>query len=132
MSIFLFACKLSFGISCLRPLLASINRDIITFMEYSSLTQDQHLQVDYLFADVAFGTDPTAFDYEIDRAGKIAGRKPFKQAKPMRLTRHKCQAKVIALEEVNPTAEQIKLSEMSMDALAASIARELHHKDNEK
>ena len=43
-------------------------------MNYGSLSAAQQAQVEFLFADHLFDSDPAAFDYQIDLHGLIWGR----------------------------------------------------------
>jgi hypothetical protein len=96
-------------------------------LHYSELNQSQLDQVTYLFADQHFGTDAAAFSYELDQDGVIKGRTAISyQHSEKARARQSAPVKVIAIQEVHVTEEKIKHASMSMDALAASIARELY------
>jgi hypothetical protein len=99
-------------------------------LSYSELNQSQLDQVTYLFADQHFGTDAAAFSYELDQDGIVQGRAREQRAesRPSR-ARQNAAVKVIAIQEVHVTEEQIKHAIMSMDALAASIARDLYQRE---
>jgi hypothetical protein len=93
---------------------------------YAALTSAQRGQVDYLFADAHFGTDPAAYEYELNTQGDVNGRTAIQPIHTGR-TRARQSAPVIvtAIEEVNPTDDMIQLSLTHMDALAASVAHKL-------
>jgi hypothetical protein len=47
----------------------------MTDLLHSDLSADQRARVVYLFVDEFFGTDPSAFNYEVDQRGVICGRR---------------------------------------------------------
>jgi hypothetical protein len=102
---------------------------------HSDLTERQLAQVAYLFADQHFGTDATAFTYELDKNGDVKSRSRIVEnnsaADPSkRRARQGAAITVHMIEEVNITDELIRHASMSMDALAASIAQSLSIKSN--
>lgn len=94
---------------------------------YAALTSAQRGQVDYLFADAHFGTDPAAYEYELNTQGDVNGRTAIQPIHTGR-TRARQSAPVIvtAIKEVNPTDDMIQLAHTHMDALAVSIANKLY------
>jgi hypothetical protein len=96
-------------------------------LPYSELSQSQLDQVTYLFADQHFGTDAAAFTYELDQDGEIKGRAAISiQLSAKARAKQAAPVTVIAIQEVHVTENQVKHASMSMDALAASIARKLY------
>lgn len=96
---------------------------------FSSLNKKQLAQAAYLFADETFGTDASAFVYEVD-GEEVKGR----------VTREKVEArswkgdvvKVTLLPEVNITEEMSQRVSMNMDALSASVARKIYQEQFEE
>jgi hypothetical protein len=99
-------------------------------LPYSELNQSQLEQVAFLFADEHFGTDATAFTYELDQDGTVKGRAAVSGHQSTKArARQSAPVTMIAIQEVHITEDQIKHAMMSMDALAASIARELYQRE---
>lgn len=99
-------------------------------LPYSQLDQSQLKQVAYLFADHLFGTDVTAFTYELDQDGVVKGRAAVSsQQSAIGRAKQNAPVTVHMIEEVHVTDAQIKHAQMSMDALAASVARELYQRE---
>ena len=95
-------------------------------LPYSSLTQTQRARVAYLFADQAFGTDPAAYLYQVT-GDEVQRRKPIQMQAPVtRRARDLAPAKVTMMQEVNITNELIHTATINMDALAATIANNIH------
>lgn len=95
-------------------------------LPYSNLNEIQRARVAYLFADDFFGTDASAYLYELDTQGNVTGRTAT-QHTALKTKRAKQSAPVIVTTapEVNVTNELIQHASMSMDALAAFIADKL-------
>ena len=91
-----------------------------TSVPYSTLKHAQRKQADYLFADQAFGTDASAYLYELDKSGGITGRKSLANVEGRR-SRKVTQTEIRIRPLVNVSAAQ-----MRMDALAASIAETVY------
>lgn len=93
---------------------------------HAALDQIQIAQIDYLFADAVFGTDASAYLYEIDKRGCVTGRVRV-NAKPV--TRAAQNAEVlITAREVHVNDKDLQTANMHMDALAASIANKLYQR----
>ena len=96
-------------------------------LPYHSLTTDQQARAAYLFADEVFGTDPSAYAYEVDKSGRITGRKPNQlTVTTANRARQSAPVTVTTTEEATLTDDLIHHARMSMDALAASIAADLN------
>lgn len=99
---------------------------------YDTLTKEQIEQVDYLFADEIFGTDPNAYLYELSN-GKITGRRiNGTQTKKQGRAQRSAPVIVHKREEPNITPELIDRANMSMEALAVSIAEKLFMQEQEE
>lgn len=97
-------------------------------LPYASLSESQRAQVAYLFADHIFGTDVNAFVYEVD-GERVKGRVKSvnsEQSSVSRRARQNARVVVTMVEEAYITNEMIAHAQMSMDALAASIAQRLN------
>ena len=97
---------------------------------FASLTEKQLAQVAYLFADSFFGTDSSAFFYEVD-GGEICGRWTV-DGRPLRETHIHPQVNVTVLQEVNVTDEMRKQVNMNMDALSALVAQKIYQQQLEE
>jgi hypothetical protein len=106
----------------------------MTYISYSSLNDKQLAQVAYLFADQFFGTDTSAFVYEVNEKGEIKGRTLATKDEGQRTEQAKMKPRfnVTAIAEVNPTKEMISTAYMNMDALAASVAQKLYQQQFEE
>ncbi len=98
----------------------------MTILSYSELNDQQLKQVAYLFADSFFVTDPAAFVYELDIHGNVRGRAITGEQLKNKKRAVLAPVIVTATQEVNITEEIIRHTRMSMDALAASIARDVY------
>ncbi len=98
-------------------------------LAHSQLNDAQLAQVAYLFADAHFGNDARAFVYEVDRRGDVKGRTLAEGQPPAHSGRSKRNAPVNiqTTQEAHVTESMIFIfnAQMSMDALAASIAEKL-------
>ena len=93
-------------------------------LSHSELNEHQLAQVNYLFADSIFGTNAAAFVYEL-KNGDVKGR-TLASSDFHRRAKQDSPIKVTAVEEVNITDEIIRHANMSMDALAASVAEHFY------
>jgi len=92
---------------------------------YSTLTAAQREQVQYLFADEHFGTDPNAFEYQlrgesvIGRGSLTANRSTLKARKP-----HTVRLNVLTQEVPDQyiTVEMIRNSQQAITDIAREIA----------
>lgn len=91
-------------------------------LPYSSLSKSQRAMVAYLFADDIFGADANAFVYEVDGKGEVKSRVSSEQSSVRRRARQNAPVLVTLIEEVHITDDLIHHAQMSMDALAASVA----------
>lgn len=91
---------------------------------FSQLTNVQRAQADYLFADSYFGTDVNAYLYELNESGEVKSRSGNSDASGGRSRGHAVQVHMI--EEVRITDELSQHVQMSMDALAASVASKIY------
>jgi hypothetical protein len=105
----------------------------MTSLPFSELTDDQRAQVAYLFADQIFGTDVNAFAYELNEKGEVKGRSRIAQSGCAEVKRSRQNSPVIVhmIEEVHITEDMINRVNMSMDALAASIAQRIYQSQNQ-
>lgn len=96
-------------------------------LPYSNLNEIQRACVAYLFADDFFGTDASAYLYELDTQGNVTGRTVTQPTAP-KIERAKQSAPVMVTTapEVNVTNELIQRAHMNMDALAAFVADKLY------
>lgn len=99
-------------------------------LSYTSLSDSQRAQVAYLFADHIFGTDAGAFTYEV-KDGNVYGRALDRTAtngdrRSKQRARQIPTLKVTMLKEVHITDELIHQARTNMDALAASVANQIH------
>jgi hypothetical protein len=103
-------------------------------LPYSSLNEKQLAQVAYLFADQFFGSDASAFVYEVDGKGEVKGRALATKDEGQRTERTKAHSpiNVNAIAEVNVTEEMINTANMHMDALAAAVAQKLYQSQFEE
>lgn len=104
----------------------------MTSLPFSSLNKKQLTQVAYLFADEAFGTDASAYLYELDKGGDVKGRTMDKQQTAMPRAQMRPEIKITVSQEANVTEEMIQRSRMNMDALAASVARRIYQRQLEE
>lgn len=92
-------------------------------MEYSALTPAQRTQAetDLFFADRWLGLNPADYDYEVDRAGRVTGRR--RAVEQVRRQQIRNQP-VILLELVRPeTSAEIRAGqEMVINRLAQAVA----------
>ncbi|MBI5950181.1 MAG: hypothetical protein HY865_00875 [Chloroflexi bacterium] len=93
---------------------------------YSALTAEQRAQVAYLFADEAFGTDASAYLYEVDKGGAVTRRKPDTEKQSPLSTARTTSINVKAVRDEHVTAAQVETATMHMDALAAFIAEKIY------
>ena len=96
-----------------------------TSVPYSTLKPAQRKQAAYLFADEAFGTDASAYLYELDKSGVITGRKSLANVEGRR-SRKVTQTEIRIRPLVNVSAGQVRAAQMHMDALSASIAETVY------
>ncbi len=96
-------------------------------LAHSQLNDAQLAQVAYLFADAHFGSDARAFVYEVNGHGDIKGRHAAEGQSPARSGRSKRRppVNIQITQEAHVTESMIFNAQMSMDALAASIAEKL-------
>lgn len=96
-------------------------------LPYTNLNEIQRARVAYLFADDFFGTDASAYLYELDTQGNVTGRTATHPAAPKtKRARQSAPMMVTTAPEVNATNGLIQHAHMSMDALAAFIAAKLY------
>jgi hypothetical protein len=103
-------------------------------LPFSQLTDDQRAQVAYLFADSIFGTDASAFAYELNDQGEVKGRSRIAtngDAANQPRARKTNIVQIHMIEEVNITDELIRHASMSMDALAASVAQRIYQSQSQ-
>jgi hypothetical protein len=96
----------------------------MTSLPFSSLTDKQLVQVAYLFADSFFGTDASAFVYEVD-GGEVIGRWTMDGGRCTETHIHP-KVNVTVSQEVNVTEEMRKQVNMNMDALSALVAQNIY------
>ncbi len=119
----LAGCKLPVAILPQRPPFAAKKR-YHPFMNYQSLTQDQQSQVAYLFADEFFpGSDPKAYDYEVNSIGQVVSRTPLTPQKIDRRTHGDKRAEVVMRKDPKITEEQARRTDAASNALAAHLVR---------
>jgi hypothetical protein len=94
-------------------------------LTHSQLSPVQLDRVAYLFADAHFGTDASAFSYEVDARGNVKGRVSNQRTATSGRSKRGAPVFVTAIVEVHITDEQISHAHFSMDALAVSIASKI-------
>jgi hypothetical protein len=93
---------------------------------HSALSEEQLSQVAYLFADDAFGTDASAYLYEVDRRGDVVSRQLTVDGGRSSTTRRVTLMTVTGRPSLQVSDEQIKIARMHMESLAASVAEKLY------
>lgn len=93
---------------------------------YSSLTTSQIEQAGYLFADELFGTDPSAYWYEIDTDGSVAGRVAMDRKTVNKYPKRGSTVMLACRPEPHPTATQIQRRQ-ELPGILASMIMEMRY-----
>lgn len=91
-------------------------------VSFSALDQGQLAQVAYLFADEIFGTDASAFEYELNGKGNLTGRRTAARIEGLRVNDKGGRStgmRVTACKDAITNARDV----MSIDALSALLAK---------
>lgn len=91
-------------------------------MRYPALSPLQQSQAETLFYDRLFGTDPAAFDYEIDMDGLVMGRMPLELTQGAR--QHQARGTETTLSAVSgaPSPERHEAAARAMLDLTRAVA----------
>lgn len=92
---------------------------------YHSLTPQQQTQVAYLFADVHFGKDPSAYLYEL-RGETVTGRKPI----TTEARKKNKSVQTIYITRGRTSSPTNRNMDAARDALASVITRTLQEQVN--
>ena len=94
-------------------------------LPFDQLNEAQAAQAAWMFADEAFGTDPRAYLYEVDRDGDVTARAAA-QAQPKTRAAHKANIRITAQAETRITQEMTDRANAATESLAAAVAESIY------